>query len=74
MNVVLLHAFPLDERMWVLNRAGRIPYVISGQGQVKALANGELRWRFLSVAPWNQRLDFTLVSFLDAGQAWTGLR
>ncbi|HEY7701985.1 MAG TPA: hypothetical protein VIB02_06685, partial [Candidatus Limnocylindrales bacterium] len=22
----------LDERMWVLNRAGRIPFVISGQG------------------------------------------
>ncbi len=44
------------------------------QGQVKALANGELRWRFLTVAPWNQRLDFTLVSFLDAGQAWADLR
>ena len=22
----------LDERMWILNRAGRIPFVISGQG------------------------------------------
>lgn len=43
------------------------------QGQVKALANGELRWRFLSVAPWEQRLDFTLVGFVDAGQAWTDL-
>lgn len=44
------------------------------QGEVKALANGELRWRFLSVAPAQQRLDFTLVAFLDAGQAWADLR
>ena len=22
----------IDERMWILNRAGRIPFVISGQG------------------------------------------
>ncbi len=44
------------------------------QGQVKALANGELRWKVLSVAPWQQRLDFTLVAFLDAGQAWADLR
>ena len=22
----------VDERMWILNRAGRIPFVISGQG------------------------------------------
>src|SRR5881396_2582708 len=22
----------LDERMWILNRAGRVPFVISGQG------------------------------------------
>jgi 2-oxoisovalerate dehydrogenase E1 component alpha subunit len=22
----------LDERMWILNRAGKIPFVISGQG------------------------------------------
>jgi hemolysin activation/secretion protein len=44
------------------------------QGQVKALANGELRWKFLSVAPWRQRLDFTLIAFLDAGQSWADLR
>jgi len=29
-NVALARA--LDERMWILNRAGRIPFVISGQG------------------------------------------
>ncbi|WNG45261.1 BamA/TamA family outer membrane protein [Archangium minus] len=44
------------------------------QGQAKALANGEVRWKFLSVSPWQQHLDFTLVAFLDAGQAWTDLR
>jgi hypothetical protein len=44
------------------------------QGQVKALANGELRWKFLSVSPWRQRLDFTVIAFLDAGQSWADLR
>ncbi|PTL77913.1 BamA/TamA family outer membrane protein [Vitiosangium sp. GDMCC 1.1324] len=44
------------------------------QGQAKALANGELRFKFLSVSPWDQHLDFTLVAFVDAGQAWTDLR
>lgn len=44
------------------------------QGEVKALANGELRWRFLSVAPGQQRVDFTLIAFLDAGQAWADAR
>lgn len=44
------------------------------QGQVKALANGELRWKVLSVAPGNQHLDFTLIGFVDAGQAWVDAR
>lgn len=43
------------------------------QGKVKALANGELRWKFASVSPGGQQLDFTLVAFMDAGQAWTDL-
>src|SRR5580765_1233939 len=29
---LILLARQVDERMWVLNRAGRIPFVISGQG------------------------------------------
>ena len=29
---LVLLARSLDERMWILNRAGRIPFVISGQG------------------------------------------
>ncbi|WP_163862160.1 Omp85 family outer membrane protein [Myxococcus eversor] len=44
------------------------------QGEVKTVGNGELRWRFLDVRPWEQRLEFTLVAFLDAGQVWTDLR
>ncbi len=44
------------------------------QGKVKALANGELRWKFLSVSPGRQRLDFTVIAFLDAGQCWADLR
>ncbi|WP_043711867.1 Omp85 family outer membrane protein [Corallococcus macrosporus] len=43
------------------------------QGEVKALVNGELRWQFLSVLPLKQRVDFTLVAFLDAGRAWSDL-
>lgn len=43
------------------------------QGEVKALANAELRWKFLSVEPWEQRVDLTLVAFLDAGRAWADL-
>ncbi|MBZ4419017.1 BamA/TamA family outer membrane protein [Myxococcus sp. RHSTA-1-4] len=43
------------------------------QGKVKALANGELRWLFLSTSPFNQKVDFTAVAFLDAGQAWADL-
>lgn len=44
------------------------------QGEVKALANGELRWLFLRTEPWSQRVNFTLVAFLDAGQTWADLR
>jgi hypothetical protein len=43
------------------------------QGQVKALVNGELRWRFLTVSPLKQRVDFTAVAFVDAGQVWADL-
>jgi hypothetical protein len=40
------------------------------QGEVKTLANGELRWLFLSVSPLRQQLDFTLAAFVDAGKGW----
>src|SRR5438093_9714088 len=35
---VIATARAVDERMWVLNRAGRIPFVISGQGHEGAQA------------------------------------
>src|SRR3990170_4469042 len=34
----------LDERMWILNRAGRIPFVISGQGHEGAQVG--IAWAF----------------------------
>ena len=35
---VIATARAVDERMWILNRAGRIPFVISGQGHEGAQA------------------------------------
>ena len=34
----------VDERMWILNRAGRIPFVISGQGHEGAQVG--VTWAF----------------------------
>src|SRR5699024_9540742 len=36
MYKVMRLARKIDERMWLLNRAGKIPFVISGQGQEAA--------------------------------------
>ena len=33
----------VDERMWILNRAGKIPFVISGQGHEGAQVGARLR-------------------------------
>ena len=41
----------VDERMWILNRAGRIPFVISGQGHEGAQVGDHLG------APEGPRLD-----------------
>src|SRR3954471_9110017 len=40
----------LDERMWVLNRAGRIPFVISGQGHEGAQVG--IAWAFQKGHDW----------------------
>src|SRR6188768_4300828 len=40
----------VDERMWVLNRAGRIPFVISGQGHEGAQVG--IAWAFQRVHDW----------------------
>ena len=40
----------LDERMWVLNRAGRIPFVISGQGHEGAQVG--IAWAFKRGHDW----------------------
>jgi len=40
----------VDERMWVLNRAGRIPFVISGQGHEGAQVG--IAWAFEKGVDW----------------------
>src|SRR5678816_3797474 len=40
----------VDERMWVLNRAGRIPFVISGQGHEGAQVG--IAWAFEKGKDW----------------------
>lgn len=40
----------LDERMWILNRAGRIPFVISGQGHEGAQVG--IAWAFQKGHDW----------------------
>jgi 2-oxoisovalerate dehydrogenase E1 component alpha subunit len=40
----------LDERMWILNRAGRIPFVISGQGHEGAQVG--IAWAFEKGHDW----------------------
>ncbi len=40
----------LDERMWILNRAGRIPFVISGQGHEGAQVG--IAWAFQKGLDW----------------------
>ena len=40
----------LDERMWILNRAGRIPFVISGQGHEGAQVG--ITWAFKRGHDW----------------------
>ncbi|MGZ8528791.1 MAG: thiamine pyrophosphate-dependent enzyme, partial [Candidatus Limnocylindrales bacterium] len=40
----------VDERMWILNRAGRIPFVISGQGHEGAQVG--VTWAFRKGHDW----------------------
>jgi 2-oxoisovalerate dehydrogenase E1 component subunit alpha len=47
-NVALARA--VDERMWILNRAGRIPFVISGQGHEGAQVG--IAWAFERGHDW----------------------
>ena len=39
-------------------------------GKIKAIANAEIRWRFITVRPKGQRFDLTLVGGIDAGRAF----
>ena len=61
---VIATARAVDERMWVLNRAGRIPFVISGQGHegAQAAIAWPLRKQFDWIAPFYRSIA-TCLSF-----------
>ena len=55
MYETMLLARRIDERMWLLNRAGKIPFVISCQGQEAAQVGAAF------AMDQKQRLCFTLL-------------
>lgn len=63
----------LDERMWVLNRAGRIPFVISGQGHEGAQVGitWPLRKRHDWVAPFYRSIATCLTFGMSARDIMT---
>jgi hypothetical protein len=40
------------------------------QGKIKLYLTPELRWTFLIVRPWGQRIDMGLVGAIDVGRVW----
>src|SRR3954471_24855218 len=50
MYQLMVIARALDERMWILNRSGRIPFVISGQGHEGAQVG--ITWAFQKGHDW----------------------
>ncbi len=65
---VIATARAVDERMWVLNRAGRIPFVISGQGHegAQAAIAWPLRKRFDWFAPFYRSIATCLACGMGA--------
>ncbi|PSL51106.1 branched-chain alpha-keto acid dehydrogenase E1 component [Salsuginibacillus halophilus] len=59
MYEVMLTARKLDERMWLLNRAGKIPFVISCQGQEAAQVGASFAL--------NRKEDYALPYYRDMG-------
>ena len=72
---VIATARAVDERMWVLNRAGRIPFVISGQGHEGAQAaiawplERKKDWIARGAGYWKNRADM-----LDSAQYQRAMR
>jgi len=65
---VIATARAVDERMWVLNRAGRIPFVISGQGHegAQAAIAWPLKRRFDWFAPFYRSIATCLAMGMHA--------
>ena len=65
---VIATARAVDERMWVLNRAGRIPFVISGQGHegAQAAIAWPLRTQFDWFAPFYRSIATCLACGMRA--------
>ncbi|CAO1611045.1 Branched-chain alpha-keto acid dehydrogenase, E1 component, alpha subunit [Brochothrix thermosphacta] len=57
MYEVMLMARRVDERIWLLNRSGKIPFNISGQGQEGA--------QVASAFAFNREIDYTLPYYRD---------
>ncbi|NJD27869.1 MAG: thiamine pyrophosphate-dependent dehydrogenase E1 component subunit alpha [Chloroflexi bacterium] len=65
---VIATARAVDERMWVLNRAGRIPFVISGQGHegAQAAIAWPLKRQFDWIAPFYRSIATCLAFGMQA--------
>jgi 2-oxoisovalerate dehydrogenase E1 component alpha subunit len=65
---VIATARAVDERMWVLNRAGRIPFVISGQGHegAQAAIAWPLKRQFDWIAPFYRSIATCLAFGMHA--------
>ena len=57
----------VDERMWILNRAGRIPFVISGQGHEGAQVG--IAWAFQRSHDWIAPFYRTIATCLTFGMS-----
>jgi 2-oxoisovalerate dehydrogenase E1 component alpha subunit len=57
----------VDERMWVLNRAGRIPFVISGQGHEGAQV--AIAWALEKGKDWNAPFYRSVGTLLACGMS-----
>ena len=69
MYETMLLARRIDERMWLLNRAGKIPFVISCQGQEAAqvgaafaLRSRERLYSYLIIGIWELYLHFGMTA------------
>jgi len=41
-------------------------------GRTKAIANAEIRWQFMELDVWRERVRLSSIAFVDAGRVWHG--